>query len=342
MSVIFIGNEFKYKKVLQNIILSKVNYSSIYFFDHIDFDIEQILNKHRKILIITNKNSYPTTSKLIATMNDDNLILKDNQLIPEKSTIYDKDSFVVELEEKEINVIKIENNNIPNILINSNSSHIIHIFNYDIDTTKLFLTPLLNSFNINYNFSLNEGGWIECHIDNISENFIKQLHQTLPKAIISNNIFAYIIDKLRQNSQKITFAESCTGGLIASHFTKISGSSDVFDGSAVTYSNEIKNRWLGVDESVLEKYGAVSEPTIKEMLLGALNISNSNIAIAVSGIAGPTGGSAEKPVGTVFIGVSDGTDTIVEKHLFLGNREYIQYQSMMHSIRILINFSKIF
>ena len=342
MIVIFIGNEFKYKKVLQNIILSKVDYSSIYFFEHIDFDINKILSGSEKILIVTNKNSYPTTSKLIATMNDDNLILKGKQLIPEKSIIYDKDSFVVNLEEKEINIIKIENNNIPNILINSATKHTIHIFNYDLDTAKLFLTPLLNSFNINYSFSLNEGGWIECHSDTISENFIKQLNQTLPKAIISKNIFAYIIDRLKQNNQKITFAESCTGGLIASYFTKVSGSSAVFDGSAVTYSNEIKNKWLGVDEEVLQKYGAVSEPVVKEMLLGALNISNANIAIAVSGIAGPSGGSKEKPVGTVFIGVSDGTNTIVEKHLFLGNREYIQYQSVMNAIRILINFANFF
>ena len=90
----------------------------------------------------------------------------------------------------------------------------------------------------------------------------------------------------------------------------------------------------------MEKYGAVSEATIKEMLLGAINISMANIAIAVSGIAGPTGGSIEKPVGTVFIGISNGQETIVEKYLFLGNREYIQYQTMMNCIRILINFLK--
>ena len=340
MAVIFIGNEFKYKKVLQNTILSKVNYSFIYFFEHIDLDIENIFNKHKQILIITNKESYPTTSKLLATMNDDNLILKANQLIPEKSIMYEEDSFVLNLESTEINVIKIEKNNIPNILINKNPTHIIHIFNYDIDTAKLFLTPLLNSFNIKYDFLVNEGDWVECYVDSISENFIKQLNQILPQAIISNNIFEYLVKQLKVENKKITFAESCTGGLLASYFTKISGSSAIFDGSVVSYSNDIKNKWLGVDEKVLEKYGAVSEATIKEMLLGAINISMANIAIAVSGIAGPTGGSIEKPVGTVFIGISNGQETIVEKYLFLGNREYIQYQTMMNCIRILINFLK--
>lgn len=344
MSVIFVGNEFKYKKTLQNIILANVNYSSLYFFENINFDIiEEIIYKNKQALIITNKDNYATASKLLATINDDTLVLKGDQLIPEKTSIYEENSFIttLKLEEKtliEINLIKIDNNKIPNILLSQQNNNIVHIFNYDIDTAKLFLAPTLNSFNANYTFLTNEGGWVECHIDNITDNIKNQINQILPQNIISNNIFSYIVEKLKENKQTITFAESCTGGLLATNLTKTSGSSDVFYGSSVTYSNDIKNKWLGVDNDVLLKYGAVSEATVKEMLLGALNISNSNIAISVSGIAGPTGGSKEKPVGTVFIGISDGKNTMVEKHLFNGNREYIQYQAMMNSIRILINF----
>jgi nicotinamide-nucleotide amidase len=142
------------------------------------------------------------------------------------------------------------------------------------------------------------------------------------------------------NNKKITFAESCTGGLIASFLTKISGSSNVFDGSVVSYANEIKSKWLGVDERVLEKFGAVSEETVQQMLLGILEISENDYAVAVSGIAGPTGGTKEKPVGTVFIGVSDKNGKFFVERLQLnGSREEVQYQTMMNAIRIFLNFA---
>ena len=146
-------------------------------------------------------------------------------------------------------------------------------------------------------------------------------------------------DKLEKNNQKITFAESCTGGLISSAITKIPGSSKVFDGSVVSYANSIKYEWLGVDEGVLQKFGAVSEEVVQQMLLGILEISGSDYAIAVSGIAGPDGATPQKPVGTVFIGVGDKNGKFSVERLYLkGDREHIQYQTLMHSIRLFIKF----
>jgi competence/damage-inducible protein CinA-like protein len=111
-----------------------------------------------------------------------------------------------------------------------------------------------------------------------------------------------VLNLLRQRGQTITTAESCTGGLIASMLTRIAGSSDGFHAGFVTYANEIKQSVLGVSAADLEKEGAVSETVVRQMAMGALEKSNADYAISVSGIAGPDGGSEEKPVGTVWIG----------------------------------------
>ncbi|MBU1669293.1 CinA family protein [bacterium] len=144
-----------------------------------------------------------------------------------------------------------------------------------------------------------------------------------------------IIDKLKERNQTITFAESCTGGRIASEFTAISGASSVLNGSCVTYSNEIKSQWLGVSEKTLNHHGAVSRECVEEMLTGIIKLASADCAIAVSGIAGPTGGSKEKPVGTVYIGVTIEEESTVELHLFKGDRASIQKQATTAAIALL-------
>jgi len=144
-----------------------------------------------------------------------------------------------------------------------------------------------------------------------------------------------IIETLKIKNQTITFAESCTGGRIASAFTTISGASAVLNGSCVTYSNEIKSKWLGVSVETLLNHGAVSKECVEEMLKGIIKLANANYAIAVSGVAGPTGGTAEKPVGTVYIGILNLTNIVIEKHLFKGNRESVQEQATNRAIALM-------
>ena len=142
-----------------------------------------------------------------------------------------------------------------------------------------------------------------------------------------------IITKLASQKQTISFAESCTGGRIAAAFTSISGASSVLNGSVVTYSNDIKHKWLNVDSAVLETYGAVSSQCVFQMLEGVLNFSGADYALAVSGIAGPSGGSKEKPVGTVYIGLQTPQNKEVFKCLFHGNRDEVQEQSTAFAIK---------
>ena len=148
-----------------------------------------------------------------------------------------------------------------------------------------------------------------------------------------HNIIEKIIQNLTEQNQTITFAESCTGGRIAAAFTAISGASEILDGSCVTYSNDIKHLWLGVENEVLDKYGAVSSQCVSQMLEGIQRLAGSDYAIAVSGIAGPTGGTELKPVGTVYIGLQTPFSQEVFHCNFSGPREAIQEQSTVFAIK---------
>jgi nicotinamide-nucleotide amidase len=123
-------------------------------------------------------------------------------------------------------------------------------------------------------------------------------------------------------------AESCTGGLLLSSLTDISGSSAYILGGVVTYSNEAKMKFVGVQESTLAAHGAVSEETAREMALGVQKAFGANLAFSVTGIAGPGGGSAEKPVGLVYVGVAVNNELTVQRYLWQGNRVENKAQSV--------------
>ncbi|MHA1281064.1 MAG: CinA family protein [Promethearchaeota archaeon] len=125
-----------------------------------------------------------------------------------------------------------------------------------------------------------------------------------------------IIDNYSLNSIKISVAESCTGGFISHMITNVSGASKIFDRGIVCYSNEAKIELLGVNSKDINKYGAVSEQVAKQLAEGIRKISNSDIGIGITGIAGPTGGTPQKPVGTVFISFSTENEIIVKKFQF--------------------------
>jgi nicotinamide-nucleotide amidase len=122
-----------------------------------------------------------------------------------------------------------------------------------------------------------------------------------------------VVNLLCEKNLVMACAESCTGGLIAKRITDVSGSSAVFNCGIVSYSNEIKESVLGVRKETLLKYGAVSEQTVREMVEGVLKISGADIAVSVSGIAGPKSDNTSKPVGLIYLAVSDGKETVVKE-----------------------------
>lgn len=149
-----------------------------------------------------------------------------------------------------------------------------------------------------------------------------------------------LVDVLVKKKAWITTAESCTGGLVAVELTAVAGTSKVFDRSFITYSNEAKQKLLGVRASTLKSHGAVSKEVAAEMAEGARKKAKADIAIAITGIAGPTGGTKEKPVGLVFIAVSDAKRTQVARHQFKGSRKEIREQSMRAALKLAITILK--
>ncbi len=145
-----------------------------------------------------------------------------------------------------------------------------------------------------------------------------------------------VSDLAKKKEITISFAESCTGGLISKTITDLAGCSTFFKGGVVAYHNEIKEQILGVSAKALAKFGAVSEETALDMAKGCKKIIETDIAGSVTGIAGPDGGTDEKPVGTVWFGISYKDVTIADKQCFSGNRESVRYKTAIHLLEMLI------
>ena len=150
----------------------------------------------------------------------------------------------------------------------------------------------------------------------------------------------YIIEKLASNQKKLTFAESCSGGLLSYYFTKENGASKVLEGALITYSNSLKENWLAVNHATIDEYGAVSAEVVQQMSEGAIDVSHADYALSISGVAGDGGGTELKPVGTVYVGASSKTHH-AQIHLRLsGDRNYIQQQSVLYAVKMLILIDK--
>ena len=144
-----------------------------------------------------------------------------------------------------------------------------------------------------------------------------------------------IADHLTSRRQTVTCAESCTGGLLAGALTSLSGSSQWFHQSFVTYSNQAKQDRLGVMPDTLLKHGAVSRETVYEMARGAKAVAQADYALSISGIAGPSGGSAAKPVGTVWFGLDTPEGLFEQTALFTGDREAVRAQAVEYALAFL-------
>jgi len=147
---------------------------------------------------------------------------------------------------------------------------------------------------------------------------------------------ALLAELLRHKQWLLATAESCTGGLIAAACTDLAGSSNWFERGFVTYSNEAKTELLGVDATLIATHGAVSEPVARAMAEGALTRSRAQVTVSVTGVAGPGGGSVDKPVGTVWFGWSVGGQTRSERRHFTGDRATVRAATVAHALQTLL------
>ena len=150
-----------------------------------------------------------------------------------------------------------------------------------------------------------------------------------------------VVKILKKKKLKVSFAESCTGGLLSSTITSISESSKVFTIGLVTYSNQSKMNLLKVPKNIIRKHGAVSYETCLTMVKNLSKISKTNISVSITGIAGPNGGTKQKPVGLVFIGIKKGNKTLVKKHLFKNKKRiFIQRTAVNKALNLILSFLK--
>jgi competence/damage-inducible protein cinA C-terminal domain len=165
----------------------------------------------------------------------------------------------------------------------------------------------------------------------IKRRFGKYIYSTKEKITLEMSV----VNLLEKNELTISTAESCTGGLLAGRLINVPGVSDVYKEGFITYTNKAKRKTLGVNKSTLKKYGAVSEQTAKEMAVGAALAADTDISISVTGIAGPDGGTNEKPVGLVYIGVCIRDMVHVEEFRFSGDRANVREQTVISALGLL-------
>jgi len=158
-------------------------------------------------------------------------------------------------------------------------------------------------------------------------------------------IVEQLAESLMKNTKLMSVAESCTGGWVAKVLTDLAGSSDWFERGFVTYSNRAKHEMLGVAEATLQEFGAVSEETVCEMAVGAILNSHADFSLSISGIAGPGGGSEDKPVGLVWFAWAEKNNgsaevMLSEKKIFAGDRDAVRHQAVIHSLTQLLGLIK--
>ena len=149
------------------------------------------------------------------------------------------------------------------------------------------------------------------------------------------NLETAVVEKLKGAGKTLACAESCTGGLLAKRITDVSGASAVIENSFVTYSNEKKTNLLGVPPKTLQKYGAVSEQTACAMAIGARRAGRADLGVGITGIAGPTGGTAEKPVGLVYVGIAGPDGVRAERLMLRGDRDWIRTLTCQNALNLL-------
>lgn len=351
-TVLIVGERFRYSNDFLECLKRKI-YAKLAKIDDFLFikendpnilgELEAHIAKSSNIIIAASRTNFALIGKMLSTHLSDTLVARGDMLIPSKCKEYESGSYLVIVQEKLINVLRVDTAaDIPPIMLDEKIKlKKAYILGDDEESAKLLISPVATASDIAVTIYKNPSGYIEIIAEekkygNI-DNFLARLQKLFgPKVVIADSLEEFLVELLKHKNEKIAIAESCTGGMLSYKFVRISGASDVFIGALTTYANEAKVSWLGVNESDIEKYGAVSESTVSQMLDGALKISGADYAAAISGIAGPNGGSEDKPVGLVYIGVQHiGGAKYIERKVFFGDRELIQSSAANYALKML-------
>lgn len=309
---------------------------------NLHFFVENLSFRYNYLTILTTNKSYHIIGKILGTLTNSKLEVINDNLVLNNAIDIQKDSFVIKLNQSELNLIKLTPlNEMPKILLKPKINFKkFFIFDYSLEVCNKMLNPLMRKFEVEIEFSQISKFLIMARI---TEKKFSQVYEFLDNAreillnkiILEDSFIEFIIKKLSKKNLTITFAESCTGGLMASSLVKYSGASKVFKGSMVTYSDNVKKEWLNVTE--IPNHTAVSKEVVSEMLNSIITLADSDFAIAVSGYADGEFG------GDIFIGVADQFSKEIIKYKLHGSRAYIQQECVLIAFCMLANFkSEIF
>ncbi len=350
-SLLIISDTIKYNPIFLDYIERKVKESV----GHIDFTvhlnendkeilltIQESIQKSQNLVIVT-KSAYPLICKILSTISDDTMVMREGILTPSKAKSFTKESVYLTINGCEVNLIKADSaKELPKLQVDAKSKRLgLYLFDVEDFEIEKRLMPTINAFEARATFADIIKGLIYVELGGLifeqRDSLVKAIERDFEgRVLFGDELSAIVAKKLIEMNKKVTTMESCTGGLVASELVKHSGVSSIYNGSVVSYANSIK-MLVGVKKETLEKYGAVSMQTVYEMLDSIMRLMKSDIAIAISGIAGPTGGTLKKPVGLVYVGVKnrDG-ESFIEELRLKGDRIYIQKQAMFWVFKLLV------
>ncbi len=321
----------------------------ICFIDKSDNDIFRVIEdatKSYENIIIATENGFNLVGRVLSTLTEDNLTYKKEMLVPSKALELVADSYKIKCKKSLVNILQIDVlNSLPKILLECKTKRVSFLFfKHGEQKAELLRFITLFEYEFDYTCMIEGLGFYNLYVKSNEkiEKFLKKISEHFKDSIlITDDLSSLIVQRLIEGGKTITCAESCTGGLIVSELVKNSGVSAVLKGSVVTYANESKTKLIGVKEQTLQRYGAVSRQCLHQMLDGVLESFDADFAIAVSGVAGPDGGSREKPVGTVYVGVKTRENVIIIKKLRLkGDRQQIQQSTVLWVFKLLVESDK--
>ncbi|ADV45894.1 nicotinamide-nucleotide amidohydrolase family protein [Nitratifractor salsuginis] len=321
--------------------------------------LQKILEEPRgDLLIAATEESFALAGRILCTLGNEALETREGMLLPASAEAVEPDSYRYRLQGRAVNVLRLLPwQTLPPILLEPVAHRIYHFFT---ETDPLpedlgIVDPLRESERLPQalrELALREvenlgivpilPGWYrlelrgEESLDDLEASLAPWQEQMIPGPSLVESLIQYF----SATGRKITFAESCTGGRLAATFTSEPGASDILEGSYVTYANRIKSGWLGVREETLRDYGAVSRECVLEMAAGARERVPADLAVAISGIAGPTGAVPGKPVGTVYLCLRDARGPHTARLQLHGDRNAIQDQSVLYALSFIVRNEK--
>ena len=303
-------------------------------------ELQRELERPGHYLIVADEETFALAGRILATLAERPLLLSATGLLaPDNAREVTETSFTLELEAATVTLLRRDDDApYPPLPLPEPGSKAWQCFPLDEREERELLRRLGILGEERVAFQRRLPGWL--HLRACGEESVAQmeelLHSHIARIIPRTSLVRAFIDYFTHAGKTLTFAESCTGGRLAAAITAESGSSAILEGSYVTYANRIKAGWLGVENSTLEEHGAVSAQCVREMARGAQRNLEADIAVAISGIAGPTGAVPGKPVGTVYLCVRNGDRERVLRLQLGGDRNAVQEQAVLHALKMVL------